>query len=168
MCRYVVFHSDQFSHPYSAFALGILVVIVNCLCEVTNTFYALSRKDVADVISKFVAFKILIQVQDYYNRQRANFSIRKEVAASPLIIIEDPSKIFGKKKKSKASSASSTSASANQRNGGNTSTDEKLEPLRESEIQNKVGSEGKSSDTKETTDSDSKGKGLFMRMLYYF
>lgn len=98
MCRFTVFHSDQLSHPTAAFMLGFIVIVVNILCEVTNTLYSLSKNTVSDVISKFVAFKILIQVQDYYNRQRANFSIRKEVTASPLVIIEDMTKIFGKKK----------------------------------------------------------------------
>lgn len=101
MCRFTVFHSDQLSHPLAAFMLGIFVILVNILCEVTNTLYSLSKSTVSDVIAKFVAFKILIQVQDYYTRQRANFSIKKEVGASPLVIIEDMSKVFGKKKSKK-------------------------------------------------------------------
>lgn len=42
MCRFTVYHSDQIQHPIAAFMLGICVILVNCLCEVTNTFYTLS------------------------------------------------------------------------------------------------------------------------------
>ena len=97
MCRYTVFHYDQLTHPIAAFMLGIFVIFVNVLCEVTNVMYLLTQNSVSDVISKFVAFKVLIQVNTFYNAQRINFSIKKEIAASPLVIIEDNRKIFGKK-----------------------------------------------------------------------
>ena len=60
MIKYVIYHSEEFEHPRSAFLLGFLVINVNILCEMTNLFYCLSQKRVTDVISKFVAFKILI------------------------------------------------------------------------------------------------------------
>lgn len=97
MCRYTVFHHDQLTHPTAAFMLGLLVILVNGLCEITNTLYLLTQDTVAEVISKFVAFRVLIQVNVFYNNQRINFPIKKEVAASPLVIVEDKSKVFGKK-----------------------------------------------------------------------
>ena len=60
MMRYTVFHHDQLTHPVAAFTLGILVISVNCLCEITNTIFLLTQSSVEDVISKFVAFKVLI------------------------------------------------------------------------------------------------------------
>ena len=101
MCRFTVFHYDQFQHPLAAFTLGLLVIFVNILCELTNTIYTLTQTSAIDVITKFIGFMCLIQSQDFYARQRANFSIKKEVGASPLIIIEDLSKIFGKDYKKK-------------------------------------------------------------------
>lgn len=57
-----------------------------------------------NIISKFVAFKILIQIQDYYLRQRQNFQVKAAVK-EPLIIKVDNEKIFGRKSRSLASSA---------------------------------------------------------------
>ena len=42
MCRFTVFHYDQFQHPLAAFCLGLGVIFVNILCEMTNTFYTLT------------------------------------------------------------------------------------------------------------------------------
>ena len=39
------------------------------------------------VISKFVGFKLLIQIQDYYLKSRANFPVKDSVKSDPLIII---------------------------------------------------------------------------------
>lgn len=89
MIKYVIYHSEEFDHPHSAFMLGLLVVLVNMFCEVTNLFNSLSQSTVTGVISKFVAFKILIQVQDYYNRSRANFRIRGAVSSYPLVVVTD-------------------------------------------------------------------------------
>lgn len=62
MTKYVIYHSEEFDHPRSAFLLGVMVVIINIFCEVTNLLYSLTNKNVTGIISKFVAFKILIQV----------------------------------------------------------------------------------------------------------
>ena len=102
MTKYVIYHSEEFDHPYSAFLLGVMVVCVNIFCEITNLLYSLTQKDVTGVISKFVAFKILIQVQDYYNRSRANFRIRNAVNSYPLVIVTDIDKVLGLAKKSKS------------------------------------------------------------------
>ena len=40
------------------------------------------------VLSKFVAFKLLIQIQDYYLRSRSNFIIKRALS-EPLIIKTD-------------------------------------------------------------------------------
>ena len=36
LLRYVIYHGEEFSHPISAFTLGLLVVLVNMYCEITN------------------------------------------------------------------------------------------------------------------------------------
>ena len=62
MCMFVVFHMEEFDNPSGAFILGVLLVLVNILGAVTNMLVALSKKSVEDVITKFVAFKLLIQM----------------------------------------------------------------------------------------------------------
>lgn len=60
MTKYVIYHSEEFDHPRSAFLLGVMVTLVNIFCEMTNLLYSLTQSSVTGVISKFVAFKILI------------------------------------------------------------------------------------------------------------
>jgi hypothetical protein len=36
MCRHVVYHSDEFRNPKSAFMLGMCIVLTNWLCAITN------------------------------------------------------------------------------------------------------------------------------------
>ena len=40
MCRFVVYHSEEFRHPGYALLLGITIIQVNFFCEVTNLAYA--------------------------------------------------------------------------------------------------------------------------------
>lgn len=62
MCRFVIFHREEFDNPKGALGLGFVIVLVNVLCAITNMLLALSRDSVEDVISKFVSFKLLIQI----------------------------------------------------------------------------------------------------------
>lgn len=75
MCKFVVYHSDEFNNPIMAYSLGMFLIIGNVICAVTNVAQSLKQTNVINVISKFVAFKLLIQIQDYYLRSRSNFSI---------------------------------------------------------------------------------------------
>ena len=43
------------------------------------TYMTMTRKDVLDVINKFVGFKLLIQIQQYYLRSKIEFPIRDSV-----------------------------------------------------------------------------------------
>ena len=36
MCKFVVFHSEEFTNPIEAFLLGVIVMCGNVLCEFTN------------------------------------------------------------------------------------------------------------------------------------
>lgn len=100
MCKFVVFHHEEFSNPVETFMLGIFIIIGNILCEITNAAETLSQRSVIELISKFVAFKLLIQIQDYYLRSRHNFAV-KQAVQDPLIIAADTAKIFGHSSKSK-------------------------------------------------------------------
>ena len=94
MCKYVVFHYEEFTNPVETFMLGIFIMVGNMICEITNGVSALSYTSVINIISKFVGFKILIQVQDYYLRQRQNFPVKQSVSET-LYIYENRDKIFG-------------------------------------------------------------------------
>jgi len=60
MIQYSLFHSEEFENPKWAFCLGIYIVLVNMACGMTNTLQTLTRTTIEDVISKYVAFKLLI------------------------------------------------------------------------------------------------------------
>jgi hypothetical protein len=62
MCKYAVFHSEDFTNPVEVFFLALFVVIGNILCEYTNALASLSQNSVTQVISKFVGFKLLVQI----------------------------------------------------------------------------------------------------------
>lgn len=36
MCKFVVYHSEEFSNPVEVFILGVLISLSNVLCEITN------------------------------------------------------------------------------------------------------------------------------------
>lgn len=102
MMKYVVYHSEEFQRPSAAFLLGLMTLLTNCFCGVTNLIYSLTLNDVNTVIAKFVAFKILVQLQDYYLRQRSSFEIRQAVLQNPLIIKADQRKVYGSLQKDKS------------------------------------------------------------------
>ena len=93
MMKFVVYHSDEFANPIMAFSLGLGLVLGNILCASTNVNQSLKQPNVISVISKFVGFKLLIQIQDYYLKSRANFSVSKSVKDDPLIIKAEKTKI---------------------------------------------------------------------------
>ena len=94
MSKFVVFHHEEFKNPILAFSLGVIIVIVNVVCEITNLMFLRAQPDLEYVIQKFVGFKILIQMQDYYMRQRANFRIKNAIDLNPLVIKTDINKVF--------------------------------------------------------------------------
>jgi hypothetical protein len=94
MCKFVVFHHEEFSNPTAVFILGFMVAVANIYVEVTNAWSTLSQDKIINIISKFVGFKVMVQIQDYYLRQRDNFPV-KDAAKEPLVIDEDPERIFG-------------------------------------------------------------------------
>ena len=95
MIKFVVFHHEEFKNPMLAFSLGMIIVLVNIMCEITNLVYLGTQPNLDQVISKFVGFKILIQMQDYYMRQRASFRIKNAIDKNPLVIKTDLTKVFG-------------------------------------------------------------------------
>jgi hypothetical protein len=95
MCKYVCFHSSEFEEPGWAFFFGATVIWTNVNCEFVNILNALHQTTLTDVITRFIAFKVLITVQDFYLRSRANFKVKMAVVNDPLVIITDERKIYG-------------------------------------------------------------------------
>lgn len=95
MCMYVTYHSDNFESPSVAFFLGFMTIFANAFASTTNLLMALTQKSVINVITKFVGFKILIQIQDYYMRSRDQFKIKKAVS-NDLVVTIDETKVKSK------------------------------------------------------------------------
>ena len=93
MCHFVVYHSEEFNNPMAAFSLGFLIITANVFCAITNMAQSFKQANALNVISNFVRFKLLIQIQDYYLRSKSNFPIKNSVLKEPLVIISDRKKI---------------------------------------------------------------------------
>jgi hypothetical protein len=60
MIKFVIFHKEEVDNPNGAFFLGVLIVLVNILCAITNMLEAMQQSTVDEVLNNFVAFKLLI------------------------------------------------------------------------------------------------------------
>ena len=112
MCRFVVFNYKEFKNPVEVFILGVLVVFSNILGQITNAAVLLQQTSVEKVISKFVYFKVLFQIQDYYLRSKTNLKF-KDAIKDPLIIIPNKDVIFGSKTVKKVKNISKSIAKNN-------------------------------------------------------
>ena len=62
MCKYVVYHSEEFENPSMPFLLGVLIIITNIFCANTNAFFTLKQSNPIDIITKFVTFRIFVHI----------------------------------------------------------------------------------------------------------
>lgn len=102
ICKFVLENPSEFANPHAAYFLGMSSILVNIACSILNLQFTLFQdpstdpKDIiTSAISRFVNFKLLMQVQDYYMRQRANFEIKNAVSKDPLVFSTDPPKQIG-------------------------------------------------------------------------
>lgn len=100
MCKYATFHRDEFQNPEAAFVLGVLIIIVNILIELNNLLNSLVQTTIKGVLSQFVAYNVLILIQDFYMKARKSFPVKAAVA-EPILIVGDLKKVFGKKEEKK-------------------------------------------------------------------
>ena len=42
MCKFVVFHHEEFTNPVEVFMLGVLIIIANVFCSVVNAWSSMS------------------------------------------------------------------------------------------------------------------------------
>ena len=62
MCKFIVFHSEEFDNPVEVFIFAFGVVFCNILGQFTNAVVLLQQSTVEGIIGKFVTFKILFQI----------------------------------------------------------------------------------------------------------
>merc|ERR1712185_215889 len=66
MMKYALVHNDEFTHPVSAFLLGLMAFITMITAEVVNISSNQSKKSVADAISGFIGYKLIIDLPKIY------------------------------------------------------------------------------------------------------
>mmetsp|Transcript_9819 Transcript_9819/g.16534 ORF Transcript_9819/g.16534 Transcript_9819/m.16534 type:complete len:197 (-) Transcript_9819:20-610(-) len=97
ICKFAVYNHTELDNPIATFILGLVVVQTNVLCAITNMVFSLAQTNVVSVIQKFVAYKVLIQIIDYYTRSRANFEIKGSVVRNPVKINNDDRELLNSK-----------------------------------------------------------------------
>ena len=66
MMKYVLVHNDEFSHPITAFALGLISFATMFSAEVVNISAAQNKKSVDIAIAGFIGFKLIIDLPKNY------------------------------------------------------------------------------------------------------
>jgi hypothetical protein len=76
MMKYVVVHSDEFTHPISAFTLGFFAMSTMIIAEFVNISNSQNKKAVADAIAGFIGFKIIIDLPAIYMNSMEEFKAK--------------------------------------------------------------------------------------------
>jgi len=66
MMKYALLHPDEFDHPISAFMLGFFNLSEMIVAEIVNITSSQTKKTVADAISSFIGFKLIIDLPSVY------------------------------------------------------------------------------------------------------
>lgn len=89
MIRHVVFNPTAFSHPLTAFLLGLSNVWLYIIVETLNIYASLSRVDINVILSRVVSYAILMTIPQVYMRQKKCFNIKFDVEDFFLTINKD-------------------------------------------------------------------------------
>mmetsp|Transcript_8304 Transcript_8304/g.13884 ORF Transcript_8304/g.13884 Transcript_8304/m.13884 type:complete len:115 (+) Transcript_8304:312-656(+) len=79
MMRQVIFNPLEFSHPRSAFLLGMSNFALYLVIETINISSSLGKLKAELIIQKFVSYAILLQIPQIYMRQRKMFNLKFDV-----------------------------------------------------------------------------------------
>jgi len=74
MMKYVLVHNDEFSHPITAFALGLISFATMFSAEVVNISAAQNKKSVDVAIAGFIGFKLIIDLPKIYMESMEEFA----------------------------------------------------------------------------------------------
>lgn len=66
MMKYALLHHDEFNHPISAFMLGFFNLSEMVIAEIVNMTNSQTKKTVADAVSSFIGFGIIILLPTVY------------------------------------------------------------------------------------------------------
>lgn len=66
MMKYALLHHDEFNHPISAFMLGFFNMSEMIFAELVNMTNSQTKKTVADAVSSFIGFGIIIMLPQVY------------------------------------------------------------------------------------------------------
>lgn len=91
MCNYVTYNSKEFRSPFLAFTLGFFTTIITMMVEICNIYNSIRIPSLTKLIGKFVSFKMLVQIQDYYLKGRENFKPKGVIGKDSLPIQGDMS-----------------------------------------------------------------------------
>lgn len=76
MMKYVVVHNDEFSHPMTAFGLGLIQFVSMFSAEIVNISAAQNKKSVDVAIAGFIGFKLIIDLPKIYMDSMEEFAAK--------------------------------------------------------------------------------------------
>ena len=89
MIRQVVFNPTAFSHPVTAFLLGITNIWFYIMVELMNIYASLARVKTDIILSRFVSYAMLMTIPQIYMRQKKMFNVKFDVEDFFLTIKKD-------------------------------------------------------------------------------
>jgi hypothetical protein len=89
MIRQVVFNPTAFSHPVTAFLLGITNIWFYIMVELMNIYASLARVKTDVILSRFVSYAMLMTIPQIYMRQKKMFNVKFDVEDFFLTIKKD-------------------------------------------------------------------------------
>lgn len=66
MMKYALLHHDEFNHPISAFMIGFFNVSEMTIAEIVNMTNSQTKKTVADAVSSFIGFGLIVTLPTVY------------------------------------------------------------------------------------------------------
>ena len=79
MMRQVAFNPAAFSHPVTAYLMGVMNSWLYITIQALNIISALSRTDFETILTRFVSYGALITIPQIYMRQKKMFNIKFDV-----------------------------------------------------------------------------------------
>lgn len=76
MMKYVVCHNDEFTHPATAFLLGLISFSTMLSGEIVNISASQNKKSVDAAIAGFIGFKLIIDLPKIYMDSMEDFAAK--------------------------------------------------------------------------------------------
>jgi len=89
MMRQTHYNPNAFSHPLTGFFIGLTNVLLYTMIETMNMLSGLSCSSLDTMITKFMAYSILLEIPSIYVGQKKAFNVKYDVADFFLTIKEE-------------------------------------------------------------------------------